>query len=56
LDGPGLGIPDRPNDLVGALVEDVCFRNAEIYFGFELPDRGREAVIAPASAHASALG
>jgi glucuronate isomerase len=26
-------------DLVGALVEDVCFRNAATSFGFDLPER-----------------
>jgi glucuronate isomerase len=31
------GLLPRDFDLVGALVEDVCFRNAESYFGFELP-------------------
>lgn len=31
------GLLPRDFDLVGALVEDVCFRNAERYFGFELP-------------------
>ncbi len=51
------GLLPRDFDLVGALVEDVCFRNAESFFGFELPDRGREAASASASAlHASALG
>jgi glucuronate isomerase len=42
--------------LVGALVEDVCFRNAESFFGFELPDRRAQAARASTSAlHASAL-
>ncbi len=50
------GLLPRDFDLVGALVEDVCFRNAESFFGFELPDRARQAS-APASAlHAPALG
>ena len=31
------GLLPRDFDLVGALVEDVCFRNAASYFGFELP-------------------
>ena len=31
------GLLPRDFELVGALVEDVCFRNAEQYFGFELP-------------------
>ena len=31
------GLLPRDFDLVGALVEDVCFRNAESFFGFELP-------------------
>lgn len=31
------GLLPRDFELVGALVEDVCFRNAESYFGFELP-------------------
>ncbi len=51
------GLLPRDFDLVGALVEDVCFRNAESFFGFELPDRGGEAASASASAlHAPALG
>lgn len=44
------GLLPRDFDLVGALVEDVCFRNAESFFGFELPDRGGEAASASASA------
>ncbi len=32
------GLLPRDFDLVGALVEDVCFRNAESFFGFELPE------------------
>jgi glucuronate isomerase len=39
------GLLPRDFDLVGALVEDVCFRNAESFFGFELPglrERGVE--------------
>lgn len=35
------GLLPRDFGLVGALVEDVCFRNAESYFGFELPAYGR---------------
>ena len=35
------GLLPRDFDLVGALVEDVCFRNAERYFGFELAGAGR---------------
>jgi len=31
------GLLPRDFELVGALVEDVCFRNAASYFGFELP-------------------
>lgn len=31
------GLLPRDFDLVGALVEDVCFRNAAGFFGFELP-------------------
>ena len=51
------GLLPRDFDLVGALVEDVCFRNAESFFGFELPDRDREAASASAPAlHAPALG
>jgi glucuronate isomerase len=51
------GLLPRDFELVGALVEDVCFRNAESFFGFELPDRGGEAARASASAlHVSALG
>ena len=50
------GLLPRDFDLVGALVEDVCFRNAERFFGFELPDRRGEAASASTSAlHASAL-
>ena len=51
------GLLPRDFDLVGALVEDVCFRNAESYFGFELPDRRGERGSAPAPAlRVSALG
>lgn len=50
------GLLPRDFDLVGALVEDVCFRNAESFFGFELPDRGREAASASAPALHAALG
>ena len=51
------GLLPRDFDLVGALGEDVCFRSAESFFGFELPDRGREAASPSASAlHAPALG
>ena len=49
------GLLPRDFDLVGALVEDVCFRNAESFFGFELPDRRGEAGRASAL-HVSALG
>lgn len=50
------GLLPRDFDLVGALVEDVCFRNAESFFGFELPERRGEAASASASAlHAPAL-
>jgi glucuronate isomerase len=31
------GLLPRDFDLVGGLVEDVCFRNAASFFGFELP-------------------
>lgn len=34
------GLLPRDFELVGALVEDVCFKNAESFFGFELPGRG----------------
>ena len=37
------GLLPRDFDLVGALVEDVCFRNAESFFGFELPETGVQA-------------
>src|SRR6185436_5418473 len=50
------GLLPRDFDLVGALVEDVCFRNAESFFGFELPDRDREAASASAPALHAALG
>ncbi len=50
------GLLPRDFDLVGALVEDVCFRNAESFFGFELPHRDREAASAPAPALHAALG
>lgn len=33
------GLLPRDFELVGGLVEDVCFRNAASYFGFELPSR-----------------
>ncbi len=33
----GAGLLPRDFDLVGALVEDVCFRNAASFFGFKLP-------------------
>lgn len=46
------GLLPRDFDLVGGLVEDVCFRNAASYFGFDLPEGGvereREAASAPA--------
>ncbi len=51
------GLLPRDFALVGALVEDVCFRNAESFLGFELPDRRRAGGSASASAlHAPALG
>ena len=34
------GLLPRDFDLVGGLVEDVCFRNAASFFGFELPRPG----------------
>lgn len=37
------GLLPRDFELVGALVEDVCFGNAERYFGFELAGRGQPA-------------
>jgi len=43
------GLLPRDFDLVGALVEDVCFRNAASFFGFELPDRRGERGPLPAS-------
>jgi glucuronate isomerase len=50
------GLLPRDFDLVGALVEDVCFRNAESFFGFELPRRAEDGRSAEASAlEASAL-
>ena len=36
------GLLPRDFDLVGDLVQDVCFRNAASYFGFDLPGRGVE--------------
>ncbi len=33
------GLLPRDFDLVGDLVQDVCFRNAASYFGFDLPGR-----------------
>jgi glucuronate isomerase len=51
------GLLPRDFDLVGALVEDVCFRNAASFFRFEQPDRLGEAGSASASPlHAPALG
>jgi glucuronate isomerase len=54
------GLLPRDFDLVGALVEDVCFRNAERYFGFELPgrpgDRTSAAVAEGAAFHAPIAG
>ncbi len=51
------GLLPRDFDLVGALVEDVCFRNAASFFRFELPDRAGEAGSASAPPlHAPALG
>jgi glucuronate isomerase len=32
------GLLPRDFDLVGDLVQDVCFRNAANYFGFDLPE------------------
>jgi glucuronate isomerase len=50
------GLLPRDFDLVGALVEDVCFRNAASFFGFDLADRREEGGSASAAAlHASAL-
>lgn len=43
------GLLPRDFDLVGALVEDVCFRNAERFFGFELPSRRGAATSATVS-------
>jgi glucuronate isomerase len=49
------GLLPRDFALVGALVEDVCFRNAERYFGFDLPAAGAAAGAAtPMPAHAPA--
>ena len=42
------GLLPRDFGLVGALVEDVCFRNAERYFGFELSAPRVAAGAAPA--------
>ena len=36
------GLSLRDFDLVGGLIQDVCFRNAANYFGFDLPERGVE--------------
>jgi glucuronate isomerase len=43
------GLLPRDFDLVGALVEDVSFRNAVRFFGFDLPDRRVEETPASAS-------
>jgi glucuronate isomerase len=49
------GLLPRDFDLVGALVEDVCFRNAQSYFGFELPaDRVAAGRASASSLHAAA--
>jgi glucuronate isomerase len=51
------GLLPRDFALVGALVEDVCFRNAERYFGFELPElRGQRGSSSASALQASALG
>lgn len=53
------GLLPRDFGLVGALVEDVCFRNAERFFGFELPGRESDregAAVAGAARHAVAPG
>ena len=44
------GLLPRDFDLVGDLVQDVCFRNAASYFGFDLPERGADGTRATASA------
>jgi glucuronate isomerase len=46
------GLLPRDFDLVGDLVQDVCFRNAASFFGFDLPERrvGRERATASAPA------
>lgn len=49
------GLLPRDFELVGALVEDVSFRNAASYFGFELPGRGPAAASAEAAHHEPAL-
>jgi glucuronate isomerase len=48
------GLLPRDFDLVGALIEDVCYRNARSYLGFDLPEPGVAAAVAGAL-HASAL-
>jgi glucuronate isomerase len=51
------GLLPRDFDLVGALVEDVCFRNAESFFGFDLPDRrGERGSVSTSVLRVSALG
>lgn len=49
------GLLPRDFELVGALVEDVCFRNAESFFGFDLPGRGDPASKEAPALHAPAL-
>jgi glucuronate isomerase len=48
------GLLPRDFELVGALVEDVCFRNAESFFGFDLAGRGSTAST-EAALHAPAM-
>lgn len=47
------GLLPRDFDLVGGLVQDVCFRNAASYFGFDLPERRGQRKRATASALAT---
>jgi|CXWL01.1.fsa_nt_gi glucuronate isomerase len=53
-DDMAAGLVPRDFDLVGALVTDVCFGNAERFFGFALPRRREDrAPLSPPALHAA---
>jgi len=50
------GLLPRDFDLVGALVEDVCYRNAATFFGFDLPANENEGRARPPADRTSGGG